>query len=82
LCEDAGTLANEIRNLDSEIQARARKHELALLLNHRAQSRREQSFGESLRDQLNRSIGQLDDAATRARRTSVLVMVLLGGICT
>lgn len=32
LCEDAGTLANEIRNLDSEIQARARKHELALLL--------------------------------------------------
>lgn len=33
LYDDAGTLANEIHNLDSEIQARARKHELALLLN-------------------------------------------------
>jgi hypothetical protein len=48
---------------------------------HRAQARREQRFGESLRNQLYRSIAQLDYAATSARRTSVLVMVLLGGIC-
>ena len=32
LCEDAGGLAKEIRALDSEIEARARKHEPALLL--------------------------------------------------
>jgi hypothetical protein len=48
---------------------------------HRGQARREQSFGESLRDQLNRRIAQLDYAATSARRTSILVIVLLGGIC-
>ena len=53
----------------------------AMYVSHRAQARREQRFGESLRDQLNRRIAQLDDAATRARRTSVLVIVLLGGIC-
>jgi hypothetical protein len=53
----------------------------AMYVNHRAQSRREQSIGESLRDQLNRSIAQLDGEATRARRTSVLVLVLMGGIC-
>jgi hypothetical protein len=53
----------------------------AMYLNHRAQSRREQVFGESLRDQLNRRITQLDDQATRARRTSVLVTVLMGGVC-
>jgi hypothetical protein len=52
----------------------------AMYVNHRAQSRREQSFGESLRDQLNRSIAQLDDEVTNARRTSVLVTVLMGGI--
>jgi uncharacterized membrane protein len=52
----------------------------AMYVNHRAQSLREQSFGESLRDQLNRSLAQLDDAVTNARRTSVLVIVLLGGI--
>jgi ABC-type cobalamin/Fe3+-siderophores transport system ATPase subunit len=44
-------------------------------------SMREQSFGESLRDQLNRSIAQLDEETTSARRTSVLVIVLMGGIC-
>jgi hypothetical protein len=48
---------------------------------HRAQARREQSFGESLRDQLNRRIAQLDYAATSARRTSIAVTVLLGGFC-
>ena len=53
----------------------------AMYVGHRAQARREQRFGESLRDQLNRRIAQLDYAATRARRTSVLVIVLMGGIC-
>jgi hypothetical protein len=52
----------------------------AMFVNHRAQSRREQSFGESLRDQLRRSIAQLDGEVTNARRTSVLVIVLMGGI--
>jgi hypothetical protein len=50
----------------------------AMYVGHRAQARREQRFGESLRDQLNRRIAQLDDATTRARAT--LVTVLLGGI--
>ena len=50
----------------------------AVYVGHRAQARREQRFGESLRDQLNRRIAQLDDRATRARTT--LVTVLLGGI--
>jgi hypothetical protein len=53
----------------------------AMYVNHKGQARREQSFGESLRDQLNRSIAQLDDQATRARRTSVLTAVMMGGIC-
>ena len=53
----------------------------AIYRNHRAQSRREQSFGESLRDQLNRGIAQLEDQTTSTRRTSVLVLVLMGGIC-
>jgi hypothetical protein len=46
---------------------------------HRSQTRREQHFGESLRDQLSRRIAQLDDPTTIYRET--LVMVLLGGIC-
>lgn len=53
----------------------------AAYMNHRAQSRREQSFGQSLRDQLNRSIVQLENERTSARRTSVLLMVLMGGVC-
>jgi hypothetical protein len=53
----------------------------AMYMGHRAQARREQSFGESLRDQLNRRIAQLDYAATRAHRTSVLVLVTMGTIC-
>jgi hypothetical protein len=53
----------------------------AIFVGHRAQARREQGFGESLREQLNRRIAQLDYAATRARRTSILVIVLLGGLC-
>ena len=51
----------------------------AMYVNHRAQSRREQRFGESLRDQLNRSIAQLDVRATLAG--VALVIVLLFGIC-
>jgi hypothetical protein len=49
----------------------------AMYVGHRAQARREQRFGESLRDQLNRRIAQFDDRATMARAT--LVSVLLGG---
>jgi hypothetical protein len=48
-----------------------------MYVGHRAQVRREQRYGESLRDQLNRRIAQLDDRATLARAT--LVSVLLGG---
>lgn len=53
----------------------------AVYVNHRAQLLREQSFGESLRGQLQRSIAQLDHQTSTARRTSVLVVVLMGGIC-
>ena len=51
----------------------------AIYVGHRAQARREQSFGESLRDQLNRSIAQLDYQATTLHRTLMLVIVLMGG---
>ena len=53
----------------------------AVSVGHRAQALREQSFGESLRDQLNRSIAQLDYQATTLDRTLMLVIVLMGGIC-
>ena len=53
----------------------------AIYVRHRAQALREQSFGESLRDQLNRSIAQLDYQATTLHRTLMLVLVLLTGIC-
>lgn len=49
-----------------------------IYVNHRRQGRREQHFGESLRDQLHRRIAQLDDRAMVTRAT--LVLVLLGGI--
>lgn len=52
----------------------------AMYVNRKRQARREQSFGESLRDQLNRHIAQLDDRATRARLTSEVVLVMMGGI--
>ncbi len=49
----------------------------AQYLTPRAQARREQRFGESLRDQLGRRIAQLDDQATRAVRTpSVLIIAM------
>jgi hypothetical protein len=50
----------------------------AMYVGHRTESRREQRFGESLRDQLDRRIAQLDDRATVGRAT--LVSVLLGGV--
>lgn len=53
----------------------------AMYVRHRAQALREQSFGESLRDQLNRSIAQLAYQATTLHRTLMLVLVLLAGIC-
>ena len=53
----------------------------AIYVGHRAQALREQSFGESLRDQLSRSIAQLDYQATTLHRTLMLVIVLMGGIC-
>ena len=53
----------------------------AVLLNQKRQTRHEQHFGESLRDQLQRRIAQLDDAATKARLTTGLVLVLMGGVC-
>ena len=53
----------------------------AVSVGHRTQKLREQSFGESLRDQLNRSIAQVDYQATTFHRTLMLVLVLLTGIC-
>jgi hypothetical protein len=53
----------------------------AMYVRHRVQALREQRFGESLRDQLNRSIAQLDYQATTLHRTLMLVLVLLTGIC-
>jgi hypothetical protein len=53
----------------------------AMYVRRRAQALREQSFGESLRDQLNRSIAHLDYQATTLHRTLMLVLVLLTGIC-
>jgi hypothetical protein len=50
----------------------------AIYVGHRSETRREQRFGESLRDELNRRIAQFDDRATTARAT--LVSVLLGGV--
>jgi hypothetical protein len=45
---------------------------------HRARAKREQRFGESLREQLNRRMAQLDDRTTMA--PAMLFIVLLGGI--
>ena len=54
----------------------------AMYVSHRAQALRERSFGESLRDQLNRRIAQLDYQATRVvRLASVLVTALPPLVC-
>jgi hypothetical protein len=49
----------------------------AMFVRHRAQALREQNFGDSLRDQINRQIAQLDFWATRVRRTKVWSETLL-----
>lgn len=51
----------------------------AAYMGHRAQARREQRFGESLRDQINRGLAQIDDVVTGTRRRSV-IFVLMGMI--
>jgi hypothetical protein len=53
-----------------------------LYVTRRAQARREQRFGESLRDQLGRHIAQLDDLATRAVRLPcvLLIAAFVGGM--
>ena len=49
----------------------------AMYVSHRAQALRERSFGESLREQLNRHVAQLDYEGTRVvRLASVLVTAL------
>jgi hypothetical protein len=54
----------------------------AMYVSHRAQALRERSFGESLRDQLNRHIAQLEYQATRVVRVaSVLVTALPPLVC-
>ena len=54
----------------------------AMYVSHRAQALRERSFGESLREQLNRHIAQLDYQATRGvRLASVLVTALPPLVC-
>lgn len=54
----------------------------AMYVSHRAQALRERSFGESLREQLNRHIAQLDYQATRVvRLASVLVTALPPLVC-
>ena len=54
----------------------------AMYVSHRPQALRERSFGESLRDQLNRHIAQLDYQATRVvRLASVLVTALPPLVC-
>jgi len=47
----------------------------------RAQEVREQRFGDSLRDQINRQLAQLDYGATSARLANLLGMLLLPIVC-
>ena len=54
----------------------------AMYVSHRAQALRERRFGDSLRDQLNRRIAQLDYQTTRVvRLASVLVTALPPLVC-
>ena len=48
---------------------------------HRVQAVREQRFGESLRDQVNRQLAQLDYGASRAGLASLLGNVLMPIVC-
>ena len=54
----------------------------AMYVSHRAQTVRERTFGESLREQLNRHLAQLDYRATRVvRLASVLLTALPPMVC-
>ena len=53
----------------------------AMWIRQRAQAVREQEFGESLRDQINRQVAQLEYGETRARLTSLLGSVLPPIVC-
>lgn len=53
----------------------------AIHVSHRAQAVREQRFGESLRDQINRQLAQLDYGATRVRLANLLGYALLPIVC-
>ena len=53
---------------------------ISMYVSHRSQARREQRFGDSLRDQINRRLSQLDDVVTSARLRS-MNFVLMGAIC-
>lgn len=53
----------------------------AIYLRHRAQAVREQRFGESLRDQVNRQIAQLDYRATRVHLANYLSYVVGPIVC-
>ena len=48
-----------------------------MYVGQRAQALREQRFGDSLRDQINRQLAQLDHVATMSRLASLLGIVLL-----
>ena len=50
-------------------------------LRYRARVARERHFGESLRDQVNRQLAQLDDAATFARLANLIAFLLLPIVC-
>lgn len=55
---------------------------VVLYMTRRTQARREQRFGDSLRDQLGRRIAQIDDAITTRGRlvTTFLLAMCLGGV--
>lgn len=53
----------------------------AVYARQRAQAVREQEFGESLRDQINRQVAQLDYQAARAHLPNLLGTVLLPIVC-
>jgi hypothetical protein len=52
-----------------------------MYMRRRAQALREQRFGDSLRDQINRQLAQLDYGATNARLANLLGTLLLPIVC-
>jgi hypothetical protein len=52
-----------------------------MFVRRRAQTVREQRFGDSLRDQINRQLAQLDYGATMARLANLLGVLLLPIVC-